>query len=125
MGSDLQLYTIKVIFLFKNPSLGRVGLKEPMPLFVFIINVLILKSKAGIYRHAEGKKVAKGLVVFKEYTKYLKLHLSTADVEGSSRKYREQLEQLCPAPFLSPTLRPSQLLCYYPFCGTILGLHLF
>lgn len=62
-------------------------MKEPALLFVFIINVLILKSKAGIYRHAEGKKVAKGLVVFKAYTRYLKPHASTADAGGSSRQY--------------------------------------
>ena len=119
----------KLFFLFKNPSLGGVRLQEPVLLFVFIINILILKSKAythtHTHTHAEGKKIAKGLVVFKEYTRYLKSYPSTANAGGSSGKYHGLPTLLRPAPFLSPTLRLRGSCASYPFCGTILGLNAF
>lgn len=59
-------------------------MKEPVPLFAFIIKVSILKSKISIYRRAEGKRVPEGLVVFKKHSKYLKPRSSRAEVEGDT-----------------------------------------
>ena len=48
-------------FSLSKPVLGEVALKEPIPLFAFIIKVLIIKFEVSIYRRAEGKRVAEDL----------------------------------------------------------------
>lgn len=88
-------------FSLSKSVLGGVALKEPMPLFAFIIKVLILKSKVSIYMRAEGKKVAEGLVVSKKHSEYLELHSSRAEVEGEATS-----DAGCPAPVPCPLPPP-------------------
>lgn len=112
VGSDLPLCTIKVVFLFKNPSLGGVGslcvcvcvlvwtgrfilTEETCATICFNYKCVDLKSRL-IYTGM--LEAAKGLVVFKKYIKYLKLHSCTAGVGGGSREQYKPHSPPDPAP---------------------------